>query len=165
MGLKVEWQPVSPDAPWYDAAQTAHIMHNGTAIGMAGMADRMFLKKIADGDAFIFELDAAFLESYKKPLVRYQVASKFPAIERDVSVLAPLSLTVAHIQQLICDTSDTIKTVELVDMFQKKEWKSERALTFRYRLQDKTKTMTKAEAEKISAQVIKEIESAGGSIR
>ncbi len=165
MGLKVEWQPVSPDAPWYDAAQTAHIMANGTSIGTAGMADRMFLKNIADGDAFIFELDAAFLESYKKPLVRYQAASKFPAIERDVSVLVPLSLTVAHIQQFICDTSDTIKTVELVDMFQKKEWKSERALTFRYRLQDKTKTMTKAEAEKISAQVIKEIESAGGSIR
>jgi len=166
LGLTVEWQHATEQQhPWQDSSQTAIIMADGRSIGVAGMVDSLFLKKIADGTAFIFEFDAAFLEQYEKPVVRFTPLSKYPPIERDVSLLAPLSITVAQMSSLIDSVDERISSVQLVDMFQKKEWKQERAVTFRYTIQDASKTLTKAEADTISARVHTVLEKAGVQIR
>lgn len=166
LGMKAEWQTDTEQAfTWQDGSHTATIMVDGQAIGTAGFVDPLFMKKIADGSAFIFEFDAAFLETYEKPVVRYKAASKYPPIERDVSALAPLATTVAQLSKLIQGVDERITCVQLVDMFAKKEWKSERALTFRYTIQDPSKTLTKAEADTISAAVHAVLEKAGAQIR
>ncbi len=50
-------------------------------------------------------------------------------------------------------------------MFQKKEWKDERALTFRYQLRAADKTMTKEVADAIDKKVHHAIMQAGATIR
>lgn len=166
LGLKVEWQQDSDQSfAWQDGSHTAMLMADGQLIGTAGLVDPLFMKKIADGSAFIFELDAAFLETYEKPVVRFKPVSKYPPIERDVSALAPLSVTVAQMSTLISGIDERINSVQLVDMFQKKEWKDERAVTFRYTIQDATKTLTKPEADRISSDVHAVLEKAGAQIR
>ncbi len=166
LGMKAEWQADSEQSfAWQDGAHTATIMVNGQSIGTAGFVDPLFLKKIADGSAFVFEFDAAFLEMYEKPVVRYKPVSKYPAIERDVSALAPLSVTVAQLSELIQGVDERIVSVQLVDMFAKKEWKGQRALTFRYTIQDASKTLTKGQADTISAGVYAVLEKAGAQIR
>ncbi len=165
LNMKVEWQQLAEQTfSWQNQSHTAHIMYNGNQIGTAGLVDTVFFKRIADGSAFIFELDAGILENSEKPLHRYVPSSKYPPIERDVSLLAPLSLTVAQIAQLISGVDQSIRHVSLVDMFQKKEWKKERALTFRYRIQA-DKTLTKAEADKVSDMVHVVMEKVGVQIR
>jgi phenylalanyl-tRNA synthetase beta chain len=166
LGMNAEWQTDSEQSfVWQDGSHTATLMVDGQSIGTAGFVDPLFMKKVTDGSAFIFELDASFLERYEKPVVRYKPVSKYPPIERDVSALAPLSITVAQMSNLISGVDERINAVQMVDIFEKKEWKGQRAITFRYTIQDATKTLTKPEADTISAAVHAVLEKAGAQIR
>lgn len=166
LGMKVQWQSITDlQFEWQDSGHTANIMLHDTTIGTAGFIDGSFFKKVALGSAFVFELDAGILETFEKPVHRYVPASKFPPMDRDVTVLAPLFLTVQKITALISNVDARITAVQLVDMFQKKEWKDERALTFRYRIQSSDGTLTKAEADAVSGDVHIIIEKAGAEIR
>ena len=80
-------------------------------------------------------------------------------------MLVPLSVTVDELTHMIRGVDNRVVQVSLIDMFQKKDWKQERALTFRYLLRDPEKTMTKKEAQVISDQVITVIQKAGASVR
>lgn len=166
LSLKVNWQPISETPyPWFDQQQTATIEHEGRLVGIAGMTDNGFFKKIASGSAFIFELDAQLLSEYQKPLTRFEPLPKYPAIDRDVTVMASLALSVAELSTLIKNVDGTITSVRLMDMFAKKEWKDARALTFRYIMRNADRTMTKDEAEAIDKRVIKALEAVGATIR
>ncbi len=166
LSLTTEWQAIDEQLyPWNDVSQTATIMADGSSIGTAGIVDVAFFKRVADGSAFIFELDAAFLQNYEPAIHRFKPIAKYPPIERDVTALAPLSLTVAQMSYLINGVDDRITAVQLVDMFQKKERGDERAVTFRYRIQDEHTTLTKQQADTISAHVQEVLEKAGAEIR
>ena len=164
--LPVQWQHADTvPFPWFHDAQTAVLLHEGKTIGMAGTANPLFLRDITEGHAFIFELDGDFLERYVRPAHRFVPLSKYPEVDRDVSMLVPLSLTVDELQHMITNVDDLVISVELVDMFQKKEWKDQRSLTMRYTMRDATKTMTKAEVDVIHAKIIKTVETAGATVR
>ena len=93
--LDVTWQKIDkPEYPWLAMHQSAYIMHNGIKIGYAGKAHCALLKRLAEGDAFMVELDADFLSSYRAPLKMFVPSPKYPGVERDVSVIVPSVLTV-----------------------------------------------------------------------
>lgn len=164
--LTVQWQHAGAlHDPWFDEDQTAVLLHEGRAIGVAGTVSTSFLKKMTEGHAFMFELDGNFLEQYQRPSHRFVPLAKYPAVERDISVLVPLSLTVDELTRIIQASDNRVVAVTLVDMFQKKEWKDERSLTMRYTMRDATKTMTKSEADTIHAVIIKAVLRAGVTVR
>jgi len=163
--LPVQWQHADMVDPWFHDAQTAVLLYEGKTVGMAGTANPLFLRDITEGYAFIFELDGDFLEQYVRPLHRFVPLSKYPEVDRDVSMLVPLSLTVAELTHLIKNVDTHVVAVELVDMFQKKEWKDQRSLTMRYTMRDETKTMTKAQVDAIHGKIIKTVETAGVTVR
>ena len=164
--LPVQWQHADTVAyPWLHDAQTAVLLHEGKTIGMAGTADPLFFRDVSEGHAFIFELNGDFLEQYVRPAHRFVPIAKYPEVERDVSMLVPLSLTVDELTHMISNVDDQVVGVQLVDMFQKKEWKDQRSLTMRYTMRDATKTMTKSEVDAIHAQIIKTVETAGAIVR
>ncbi len=76
--------------PWFDSNETAYLEHDGQTIGIAGMMNNAFLKKFAEGSAFVFELNATILATYKKPFTRFEPLSKYPSIVRDISMMVPL---------------------------------------------------------------------------
>jgi phenylalanyl-tRNA synthetase beta chain len=162
----VSWQQVAdPEQPWFAPYRTAHILHNGQIIGTAGIVEPFFLKDITDGHAFAFELDGDFLLSFQHADVRFVPLPKYPDVHRDISMMVPLKVTVAQLQESIADADDHIKQVVLQDFFTKEEWKDKKSLTFRLVLRDTEKTMTKEEADAVCAKVAQVLHRAGAEIR
>jgi phenylalanyl-tRNA synthetase beta chain len=162
----VSWQQVAdPEQPWFAPYRTAHITHNGQVIGTAGIVEPFFLKDITDGHAFAFELDGDFLLSYQHKAIHFVAMPKYPDVHRDISMMVPLKVTVAQLQESIADADDHIKQVVLQDFFTKEEWKDRKALTFRLVLRDTEKTMTKEEVDAVCAKVAHVLNRAGAEIR
>lgn len=164
--LNVEWQKVDgPLAPWFNSNKTACIVHNGKNIGTAGNVNHSFFESVAQGDAFIFELDGDYLLNYRHPVPVYKPASKYPSIDRDISMLVPLELTVAQVSDVIAEIDNRISSVRLVDFFQKKEWEDKKSLTIRFVITDSNKTLTKEEADVIWEKAVDRLQNLGAIIR
>ncbi len=167
LGIKFDWIKADEKelAPWYLPYQTAYLMYEGKKIGTAGTADPTFFTKIANGQAFIFELDATILLNLIVPLKRYTAASKYPHITRDVSLLIPLGVTVRALSDALKKIDDKINHVELLDFFEKPEWKDQKSVTFRIIMVDSHTTMTTAQADAIMAEVTSYLQKQGATIR
>jgi phenylalanyl-tRNA synthetase beta chain len=164
--LDVTWKKVdTPEYPWLAPYQTAEIYHNEMKIGYAGKAHCSMLKKLVDGDAFMFELDVDFLLKYKPVEKRFVPLAKYPSVERDISIMVPVTHTVESIIALLKKVSEKIISVYLVDFFVKDDWFDKRSLTFRCVLQDPEKTMTAEEVNAIWADLTQTLTAIGAQIR
>ena len=164
--MRVEWQKIdNPDHPWWMPYQTAQLLVNNVVIGTAGKMNPSFLHQIVEGDAFCFELKGDDLLSYIRPQLRYESPSKYPAIERDMSMLIPLRLTVRHIILAIKSVDPRISGIQLIDMFEKQEWIDQRSLTFRFIIQAQDRTLTKDDAEEIWQKVATTVRALGVTVR
>ena len=161
----MNWENGKKVSAWFDNTKTAQLTFEGKEIGTAGIVDAQFLKKFAEGHAFAFELDGDFIETYKPSKHKFEALSKYPAVERDISMLVPLSKTVAELSHLIADADKHIVSVELIDFFQKNDWKDKKSLTFHYIIRNPHKTFTKKEIDNIVNTVIKIVQNAGATIR
>lgn len=164
--LDVTWNKIdTPEYPWLAPYQTAEIRHAGIKIGYAGKAHCSVLKRLVDGDVFMFELDADFLLTYKPAVKRFVPLAKYPGVERDVSIMVPATCTVESITSLLKKVSDKIVSVYLVDFFVKDDWFDKRSLTFRCILQDPEKTMTSEEVDAIWSDLTQTLTAIGAQIR
>lgn len=164
--MPIEWVKVAqPEDPWYAPYQTAHLMYNDTKIGIAGKVSPAFLAVLCPGDLFMFELDASFMLHHKQPLVRYQAGSKYPDMARDISMLIAREISAQSVGAAIQAIDAKIISVSLVDFFEKQEWPDQRAMTFRFIISDKERTMTKEEADGIWDRVAQELKNMGAIIR
>lgn len=167
LNCSIEWkQVVNALFPWFVPFQTASLIHEGVEKGTAGMVDPLFLKRICPGgSAFIFELDADFLLKFKAKQKKFQPLSKYPVVNRDISMLIPLSLTVGKLQQLIQAVDSRIITVELIDFFEKAGWEDRRSVTFQLIIRDDHKTLTKKEVDLLWEKVAAIVKKEGATIR
>jgi len=165
--LPVTWEKTKPNdlAAWYAPYQTACLMHDNKPIGFAGKINTALLGTISEGDAFVFELDADFLISYKAATKKYKPVAKYPGVHRDVSILVPLFITVDSVSAAIAAADERVHDITLVDFFQKKEWADQKSITMRFVIQDETKTLTSQEADGIYDKMIKKLEKLGATIR
>ena len=164
--LAVSWHKVdAPKDPWFIPYQTAELRHNNHYIGYAGLTHPLFFEKIAPGAAFMFELDADFLINYVPDVVRMVPASKFPDVVKDLSILVPLSMTVAELQKMIKAVDTRIFAVEVQDFFEKAEWQDQRSVTFRYTVRDYEKTMTKYDLDAVHDHIARTLAGHGVHIR
>lgn len=166
LDLEVDWQQVQhPTQPWWAPYQTAHIMYQGNVVGIAGSVDTLFFNKLAEGTAFIFELDGDFLINTKPEAKRYAPSSKYPEVIRDISMLVPLNRTFQELQTAVAHVDDRIVSIVLIDFFQKAEWQDQKSLAFRFVIRDDHKTLTKEEVDTIYHKVVKVLEKQGATIR
>ena len=164
--LSVEWKQLSqPQEPWFMPFQTANIIHDGVIMGTAGKMHPAWSAKFSAGEGFIFELDAQLLLDYHAPIRPLRMSSKYPAIDRDISMLVPHAVTVEQVNRIISAADQRILKVILKDFFHKPEWKDHKSLTFRFVIQDETKTLTKPEADAVWEQVKAKLQTIGATIR
>jgi len=163
----VEWKRVAQVSfPWFVPFETASLMHKGTSIGIAGVVDSLFLQRIcSNGSAFIFELDGNFLLKFKSIHKQFKPIPKYPAVNRDISMLIPLPLTADTLQQLIKAADNRIELVELIDFFERAGWKDRRSVTFRLVIRDMHKTLTKEEVDLLWDKVAVVVKKQGVTIR
>lgn len=152
--LKVVWKkPTTPCAIWYNPHQVAHIYSEKNLIGIAGMMSSTWMHKIVQGSAFIFELNGNILAQHSNASMRFTPWSKFQDVCYDISLLIPLQCSIETLKNAILQTDKNIRSVELVDFFEKKEWPNLRAVTLRYIMNNHEKTMNKQEIDAIVAKV------------
>lgn len=166
---KLTWKKVKHvPAPWYLATQTAQLMYEGQELGYAGTLDRSFFSKIdalPESSAFIFELQGQLLLDLASAHKRYIPISRFQDTYFDVSLMTPLSLTVAQIQERFAQASRLIQKVELLDFFEKKEWAEQRSLTFRLWLSHPDKTLEKNEIDAVWENIVGMATDLGATLR
>lgn len=166
LGLLVVWQKSSTKlAPWYSAYQSAELVCGGTVIGHAGMVSPEFLSRLVEGHAFIVELSVDFLKK-QPPLHRaFEPLPKYQSVTLDISMMAPLVISVAQIEEAIIKADARIRDVQLVDYFSKDEWHDQRSMTIRMLIVDEDKTMTKQEIDDVWDSVTQAVSQAGVTIR
>jgi phenylalanyl-tRNA synthetase beta chain len=164
--IELEWHKITqPDWPWFAPYQTAHLVHNGKIVGIAGKLHPTFLNRLCLGDAFMFELDGDFFIHHRDQVHRYEPASKYPDMARDISMLIARETTAQIIAELIKQCDSKIIKVELLDFFEKSEWPDKRSMTFRFIISDSQKTMTKEDADAIWETVADTLKQRGANIR
>lgn len=140
----------SNSSGWYNKQQTFELFYNDLLIGVAGKADTLLLSKldiIEGSDAFIFELDLDFLLNTVIPNKRMEKVSKFQETSFDISILVPLNITVAALEQAFDSVDPLVYKVELADFFEKEEWKDQRSLTFRFWMSHHERTLEKEDID------------------
>jgi phenylalanyl-tRNA synthetase beta chain len=180
LGFSFEWQAIDRKAwaendnvdiytpcyrDWFDSDQVAYITHAGHRIGIAGKISIPFLHHFIEGDAFLFEINADYINSVTTKNTVYKPISKYPSICRDLSILVPLSITVEHIKSLISSIDQRITHVTLIDFFQKKDWVNQKSLAFSITITDENKTLTHQDADYICDRLKKELEHVGAVVR
>ncbi len=166
LNISIVWKQVEDlDVPWFAPYQTAYLIHDGEQVGIAGKINRFFLQNISEGDAFLFEINGDFLLTFKQAVGRYVVPSKFPAIERDLSILVPVHKTVDHLKKIITSIHPSIVAVSLIDVFEKPEWDGKKAVTFRIKLQESDRTLSGQEADEVWDKVTTMLKKDGARIR
>lgn len=166
LNLEVTWEKPSGNIPvWFHPHQTANLVCEGKQIGMAGNLGSGWMREVAEGDAFAFEIDGEFLLGHEVREPSYEKSSRYQPISLDVSLLTPLGITVADLQNRIKKIDSRIYKVELVDSFQKDDWVDKKALTFRYHFVDPEKTLTGEEIAVIQQQVEHAMQKGGAQVR
>ncbi len=167
VGVVVTWQPVVQEvAPWYDPYRVAQCVYNNKVIGTVGLlADGWKERIVQTGFVGIFELDLTTIADANVPSKRYTHLPKYPDIVRDVSVLILTTLPAATLLKQIQEVDSRIVMVDLIDFFKRPEWIDRISLSFRYTIQEQTRTLTTAEADTISAAIELLLRQLGGEIR
>ena len=164
--ITIDWvKPADALAPWYDENQSAELWFGDRIIGRAGKVSKEFLSTILEGDAFIFELDANFLLNVQPEHPKFVPLLKYQTTAQDISMLVPLSVTVAVIESVIKNADDRITHVQLVDSFEKEEWGDKKSQTFRYTAANPEGTLTKEAIEEIMHHVEQAVKNLGAELR
>jgi phenylalanyl-tRNA synthetase beta chain len=166
IGLSVTWKKLQErKQPWWSEYETAALYVGDTHIGHAGLLDAAWFSKIAHGHAFAVELNGDALLAYRQPHIKFKPLSKYPAVWLDISMLVPLSTSVAHMEGVISSVDSRIISVSLVDFFEKKEWGNQRSITLRYVVQDSEKTLEKQDIAAIEMAVAQAVKAQGAQVR
>lgn len=159
LGVDVIWsKPAGDVAVWYDKNKTAELFVGSRLLGVAGILSQQFLKPVLEGHAFGFELDADFLASLKAEKKVFKAWSKYQNVTYDVSLMVPLKVASSELISAIKSASEKIIEVDLVDFFEKEDWADQRALTFRYTMSDRAKTLDKKDIDGIVSLVQKALQ-------
>ena len=116
-------------------------------------------------DLFIAELDAAVLESCFNPDVTYEPPSRFPVVQRDLSLVLPQNVTVQSLVELVRSSDVLIRDVRVFDLFERTEDEGgERRVALSLEIADHTGTLQDERISDILSKVGSNAESKLGAV-
>jgi phenylalanyl-tRNA synthetase beta chain len=113
--IDVNFSPIHHSA--LHPGQSAKIVHENQALGFIGALHPSAQKKLGlTKEAFVFEIE---LENISKHITaKYQKISKFPSVQRDISIMVAEEISIAEIMDLIGKTTpDVLYNLELFDVY------------------------------------------------
>lgn len=165
LDLDVTWQKVSSALQWASKYQTADLILNNKKIGQCGVVSNKIMTRFGQGEAVAFEIDLDALCIKKNEPKKFAHLSKYQATKLDISMMLPLSVTVANITEVINSADKRIVDVQLRDIFQKADWTDKKSVTMRFVVNDKTQTLSKEALDSVYELVTKAVTKQGGEIR
>jgi len=153
--------------PAYQAGQYAEISARGRSIGRIGRISGVLLAELdIPGAVFGFELNWERLQQGKIP--QHRATSRYPAVNRDISVVVPKSTPSAAVQGCIESSAEALMvTLELIDLYEGSAiGDQKKSLTYRLTLQSNYRNLTDEEADQLIETVLEEIKKGvGGELR
>ncbi|RKZ69086.1 MAG: phenylalanine--tRNA ligase subunit beta [Gammaproteobacteria bacterium] len=113
--IDVNFSPIHHSA--LHPGQSAKIVHDNQELGFIGALHPSVQKKLGlTKEAFVFEIE---LENISKHITaNYQKISKFPSVQRDISIMVAEETSIAEIMDLIGKTTpDVLYNLELFDVY------------------------------------------------
>jgi phenylalanyl-tRNA synthetase beta chain len=160
---EIRWEDAGArgdDAHWLNAANGGRIKLGKKEIGAAGqlarrVAERLKLRR----DVFLGEIALApFYEAFSltKNSRRYEPLPRFPAVNRDFSLLLPLGTRFSEVKSAIAALGlPEIASIEAADLFRGKNVPAEKySLLVRVKFQSREATLTDAQTAEYSAKIV-----------
>jgi len=146
---------------WYSKEAACVIRLQDKIIGAAGQLSPEVLTRF-DVDAprvFVFEIDGAVLIEMATGERTYEPLAKFPALYRDLSIIAKRNLESARVQEIILrEGRDLVESVTLFDVFEGgKIDPSEKALAFRICYRSRETTLDGKDINKLHENIVERI--------
>ena len=150
--------PIDGGHPALHPGRSAAVTSRGQVVGFLGELHPRWVQACELSSApVVFELDADALA--RGTLPRPEPVSRFPSVERDISIVVDVGVTVGEVLTVI-DTlksgnHDVIRDVKLFDQYRGKGLnEKEKSLAFRFRLQDTRQTLDETVIEATMASVV-----------
>ncbi len=135
-------------------------------LGVVQRVEADLLKKfdIAQ-DVFVAEIDVAVLERCFHSEVAYQPPSRFPVVQRDISLVLPPDVTVQSLVELVRSSDSLIRGVSVFDMFERTgEDGGERSVALALEIVDHKGTLQEERISDILSKVGSDAESKLGAV-
>jgi phenylalanyl-tRNA synthetase beta chain len=160
----IAWASGGPE--WLNAAHAGRISlrAGGGAVGHAGQLARRVSEKFKlRQDAYVAELELEPLcAGYKaaRAALRYKPLSRFPAVERDFSLVLAEGTTFAAVQEAIRGLSIAeVSSIDAVDLFRGKNVPEGRfAMLVRVKFESREATLTEAQLTEFSSRILAALE-------
>ena len=135
-------------------------------VGVVQQVDPDLLKKFDIGqDVYLAEIEAAVLECCFNPEVTYQPPSRFPVVQRDISLILPRSVTVQSLVELVRSSDSLIKGVSVFDLFERtREDGGERSVALSLEIVDHKGTLQEERISDILSKIGSNAESKLGAV-
>ena len=151
---------------WH-GGRTAEVKVSDRIIGRVGEINPRVLR------SFDIPKRVVAFEFYVKDLVElaeekamYRPISKFPAVERDIAVLVPVSVKVDDVQQVIETAGgELLLDSDLFDIYEENLEAEQKSLAFHLIFQSSERTLTDKEVDGLFAKIVKAVQEAGWEVR
>ena len=146
--------------------QAAEILFENEIVGTIGrLADSIAQEYKFRQPIFVAELDLEKLLKSKLAPILYQPLLRFPAMQRDVSLLVKRSISFGKIRAFIESLNvEHWRSVQFVDVYEGKGVADdERSLTLRFEFRADDRTLREEEAENAQAQILRAVEKEFGA--
>ena len=158
--------PEKEEQIWH-GGRTAEVKVGDRIIGRIGEINPRVLR------SFDIPKRVVAFEFYVKDLVElaeekamYRPISKFPAVERDIAVLVPVSVKVDDVQQVIETTGgELLLDSDLFDIYEENLEAEQKSLAFHLIFQSPERTLTDKEVDGLFAKIVKAVQEAGWEVR
>jgi phenylalanyl-tRNA synthetase beta chain len=148
--------------------RAAQVRSDGAVIGVAGalhpdLARRFELKD----EAVVLELSLESVLERRHGSVRFRVLDRYPAVERDLSILCDEAVPAAEIDARVRQAAgERLRSVSLLDRYTGNQVPAGKvSLTVSLRFQDRERTLTSEEVQQAMDAVVRELSAAGHEIR
>jgi phenylalanyl-tRNA synthetase beta chain len=162
------WDRKAEPPAFLHPGRAALLGEAGRSVGYAGtlhpeVRDQFELKD----EVVVLELDLENLLESVRERQRFQVLDRYPAVERDLSVLCDEALPAAEIDARVrAAGGERLRSVSLVDRYTGNQVPAGKvSLTVSLRFQDRERTLTSEEVQAAMDDVVRELRAAGLEIR
>ncbi len=155
------WQVVvADDIPFLHPGKSAKIMINGQMIGFIGELHPNVLKNygVVRTSCMEIDLEAAFMACNRK--ITCQPLPKYPAIHRDIALMADIAVPVATIEEVIRKAAgDSLVKIGLFDVYQGSQLPNgKRSLAYNLTFQAMDRTLKDSEVNEAFDRVVEQLQ-------
>jgi phenylalanyl-tRNA synthetase beta chain len=153
--------------PFLHPGQAADLLINGQAVGYLGRIHPSIQEAYGlTQNVYLLELDLTLLESWRHPDIAFVAPLKFPAIQRDLALVLPVSITTAELITQIKEISGhLVEAVTLFDVYQGEQVpKGQRSLAFSLSYRSCERTLNDAEINRMQTELLQKLNAKYGAV-